>query len=340
VYSKNSSNTFRRRRRRGWWAEIRAAPPRTFQTAKEPVMPEAYPPLAEKQIGSNHILEGQKNFFHMSEKSKLFLGFIIILILLIVSIRIGNNVIGGFLGAVIGGMVGGVLISVINKIFKVDLIRNFSATLNTPTKKSLYFFLVILSLIILVVIFITPILTLYKFGPTWIKSSTNFNSQYSYTLSDSIESGQMVVLAFGLYLIPVLILFSSLMMKITFYLKDRISWTNPQEFSHYTKWYRLLKTFSVFSVVVLLFGLYLQLDTYLLIGDKGILYNGPFTFQSKDYGWGDIKNVVSYTYPKSGTTDYFLIFKDLTKVIVDRNGAVFVSQRAGLSITESKDFKF
>ena len=41
-----------------------AAPPRKFQTAKEPVVPKADPPLAEKQIGSNYILEGQKKFFH------------------------------------------------------------------------------------------------------------------------------------------------------------------------------------------------------------------------------------------------------------------------------------
>ena len=80
MYSENSSNAFRRLRRRGWRAEIRAAPPRTFQTAKEPVMPEADPPLAEKQIGLNHILEGQKNFFHTMilslRKSPIVIGIV------------------------------------------------------------------------------------------------------------------------------------------------------------------------------------------------------------------------------------------------------------------------
>jgi hypothetical protein len=84
----------------------------------------------------------------------------------------------------------------------------------------------------------------------------------------------------------------------------------------------------------------LQLDTYLLIGDSVILYNGPFTLQPRNYELNEIKKIVSYKYPKDGSIGYFLVFKDGTTVVIDDKGAVFVSERSGLPIIETQDFDF
>jgi biotin operon repressor len=207
--------------------------------------------------------------------------------------------------------------------------------INKFFNKFLKFLLVFPFLIILLIILLGPILILEKFGPIFIKSNIDFNNyKYFYLMSRAIENKEIVIWVFVFYFIPVMVIFSTLMTKINIYLKNKgldvelsdekfygsvhiptkylylrntiqqiasaiyLYLINKIKQEGIEKFYKRLKFYSLISLVIFLFGTYLQLDTYLLIGEDKILYNGLFTFQTQTYDFSEIKAITSKKYPK------------------------------------------
>lgn len=205
--------------------------------------------------------------------------------------------------------------------------------LNIPVNGFFYLLLIVSFLAFLIVFYCLPTLVLQRFGPYYIGLQTDFSYQYYYTLLDALEESQQVIFAllfFILWVIFSIIIFTWL----TVYLEKKIVWTRPEEFSGNKKDLKKLKKLIFPALLSLILLLYFALDTYLLIGNNGLMYNSFWSLKAKNYPWKDIKYVDSTYYSKDKVFHYYIVLNDGKKLLIDLEGAKFVSRKTNFPIKE------
>ncbi len=203
--------------------------------------------------------------------------------------------------------------------------------LNRPVNGYIFLLLIFSFLVYIIIFFSLPILALQKIGPYYISLQTDFVYQYYYTLPNYLDELQLVF--FGIvYLIFCLISASIIFMWLTIRLKDKIKWTHPEEFSSYEKNLKTMRKFIFPVLLGFIFLLYFALNTYLLIGNDRMIYNSLWSFNEKNYQFQDIKSIITLYSKKQKSSSYHILFKDGTKLMIDLDGAKFLSQKTNLPI--------
>lgn len=216
-----------------------------------------------------------------------------------------------------------------NYISTPDLLSKIK--LNGPVNGYIFLLLLLSFLVYLIIFFSLLILFLQKIGPYYISSQTDFVYQYYYSLPDYLDELQLVFFGFA-YLIFWVISACIIFMWLTIYLKDKIKWTRPEEFPSYEKNLKTMKKLIIPALLGFIFLLYSALDTYLLIGDDRMIYNSLWSFNEKSYQFQDIKSIDTLYSRKQKSSSYHILFKDGTKLMIDLDGAKFLSQKTNLPI--------
>ena len=215
---------------------------------------------------------------------------------------------------------------------------------NLPVDKKIRYLYILGTYILSIIYLILPCFIIYILNGKVIKSRADFSYIYSFGFFEAPKESIKVISGL-IYVLCSLSLFAITSTWITILLENKVVWSRPAEFPLYKKVFEPVKKILPIFLIVACFLIYLAANTYVLIGDNGILYRPPTALKSKVYNWIDVKNV-TFHYFKSKSRGgkkyprYYLLLQDNTIVRINLPAARFISEKTGLRIIDDKELSF